>query len=518
MVPPFLRPPLAWPATTAARHVACLPLLRSRISPSPESTSRLSGPARLSAGSGTIMHQVTTLDTPSWGQELRATLALAIPLAATNLLQMLIHAVDVIFIARLGDTPLAASSLAIAIFGLTVWAMTGLVGACAPLISAERGRKLHSVRDIRRTVRMGMWVAVLFGALGMGIAFAGEPLLLLSGQTPAIAGMAGDFLFVLAFAMIPMVLAGVFRIFVAALGKPGYATGITLLALGTNVLGNWTLVFGNLGAPALGLTGSALSSVITAVAMLVAYVVVITRDRVLRRYRIFGRWWRPEWARFRDIVMIGTPIALTVFAEAGLFSAAALLMGRIGETELAAHTLALNLAALAFQIPFGTAQATTIRVGFHHGAGDRVAAGRAGWVAIAIGTGFMSVTALAMLLVPTLLLRVYIDPQAPANAALVGFALQYLLWAAIFQLADGVQAVGAGALRGLQDTGVPMWIAIFSYWVPGFGMAIGLGFYTPLGGTGVWIGLATGLFFAAAGLLWRWARRDRLGLTRYAAA
>lgn len=461
------------------------------------------------------MHQTTTLDTPGWGQELRATLALAVPLAATNLLQMLIHAVDVIFIARLGDQPLAASSLGIAIFGLTVWAMTGLVGACAPLIAAERGRRLHSVRDIRRTVRMGMWVAVGFGLVGMAGCFAGEALLLASGQEPAIAALAGEFLAVIAFAMVPMILGGLFRIFVAALGKPGYATAITLLALGTNILGNWVLVFGNLGMPALGLLGSALSSVITAIAMLAAYVVVIARDRTLRRYRIFGRWWRPEWTRLREILVIGTPIALTVLAEAGLFSGAALLMGRIGETELAAHTLALNLAALAFQIPFGTAQAATIRVGYHHGAGDRIAAGRAGWVALAIGTGFMGTTALAMLLVPTLLLRIYIDPDLAANAALVGFALQYLMWAAIFQLADGVQAVGAGALRGLQDTRVPMWIAIFSYWVPGFGMAIGLGFFTPLAGTGVWIGLATGLFFAAAGLLWRWHRREALGLTRY---
>lgn len=243
------------------------------------------------------------------------------------------------------------------------------------------------MRDIRRTVRMGMWVAVAFGLVGMGIAFAGEALLRVSGQDPAIAALAGDFLAVIAFAMIPMILGGVFRTFVAALGKPGYATAITLLALGTNALGNWILVFGNLGAPELGLIGSALSSVITALAMLGAYLLVITRDRTLRRYRIFGRWWRPEWTRLREIMIIGTPIAMTVLAEAGLFSGAALLMGRFGETELAAHTLALNLAALAFQIPFGTAQAATIRVGFHHGAGDRLAAGRAGWVALAIGTG-----------------------------------------------------------------------------------------------------------------------------------
>jgi len=118
------------------------------------------------------------------------------------------------------------------------------------------------------------------------------------------------------------------------------------------------------------------------------------------------------------------------------------------------------------------------------------------------------------LIAPRLLLSIYVDPDAPQNAALIGFALQYLVLAAIFQLADGVQAVAAGALRGLQDTAVPMWIAIFSYWVPGIGMSVGLGFFTPLEGTGVWIGLATGLFFAAAGLIWRWNRREVLGLTR----
>ena len=308
-----------------------------------------------------------------WRTEFGATLRLAVPLAATNLLQMLIHAVDVIFIARLGDQPLAASSLGIAVFGLTMWAMTGLTGACAPLIAAELGRRGPAVREVRRTVRMGLWVSVGFGLLGMGIGFSGEAILLASGQDAQISALSGQFLAILSWAMIPMVLASVFRIFVAALGKPAYATGITLLALGTNIFGNWVLVFGNLGMPALGLEGSAISSLITSLAMIAAYVAVIGQDRLLRRYHIFGRWWRPEWQRLRQIMVIGTPIALTVLAEAGLFSGAALLMGRLGAVELAAHTLALNLAALTFQIPFGIAQAATIRVGYHFGAQDRAA-------------------------------------------------------------------------------------------------------------------------------------------------
>jgi multidrug resistance protein, MATE family len=447
-----------------------------------------------------------------WRAELRATLRLAAPLAATNLLQMLIHAVDVIFIARLGDQQLAASSLGIAIFGLTMWGLTGLTSACAPLIAAELGRRNHAVREVRRSVRMALWLSVIFGVIGMGVGFAGEPILLASGQDPEVAAMAGDFLAIISWAMIPMIMASVMRVFVAALDRPGYATVITVLSLGVNLLGNWVLVFGNLGAPALGLEGSALSSLITSLAMLAAYGVVIRYDRLLHRYHVLGRWWRPEWRRMREIVKIGTPISLTVFAEAGLFSLAALLMGRIGEAELAAHTVALNIAALAFQVPYGIAQAATIRVGYHFGARDRAAAGRAGWSALAISIGFMGTTALAMLLVPTFILRLYLDPDATHNAALVGFAVQYMMVAAAFQLFDGAQVVAAGALRGLQDTRVPLAVALFGYWAVGFTTAILLGFYTPLEGIGVWIGLALGLVVVAVLLTWRWHRREELGL------
>lgn len=447
-----------------------------------------------------------------WRAELRATLRLAAPLAATNLLQMLVHAIDVIFIARLGDKPLAASSLGISIFGLTMWGLTALATACAPLIAAELGRRDHAVREVRRSVRMALWLAVGSGILGMGIGFSGEAILRASGQDPEVSALAGDFLAILSWAMIPMIVASVLRTFVAALGKPGYATVITVLAVGVNLTGNWVLVFGNLGMPALGLEGSAISSVITSLAMIAAYGVAIRFDRKLRRYRVLGRWWRPEWQRLREILRIGTPIALTVLAEAGLFSLAALLMGRIGETELAAHTVALNVAALAFQIPFGINQAATIRVGYHYGARDRAAAGRAGWSALALGVGFMATTALAMLLVPTFILRLYLDPADPANAALVGFAVQYMLVAAAFQLFDGAQAVAAGALRGLQDTRWPLAIALFGYWAIGFTTAILLGFHTPLEGMGVWIGLALGLVVVAVLLTWRWHRREELGL------
>jgi MATE family multidrug resistance protein len=172
----------------------------------------------------------------------------------------------------------------------------------------------------------------------------------------------------------------------------------------------------------------------------------------------------------------------------------------------------LQFAAFAFQVPFGVGQAATIRVGLAYGAKDNAAIARAGVVATLIGVGFMVLTASIMLFFPHLILRAYIDPDAPANARLVVLATQYMIIAAAFQVFDGAQVVGGSLLRGVQDTRVPMNIALFGYWIPGMGTAVWLGLYTPLQGIGVWIGLMTGLVVVAALILWRWHRRARLGL------
>ncbi|KGB54524.1 MATE efflux family protein [Sphingopyxis sp. LC81] len=462
-----------------------------------------------------MLHQAAPLTAetpPSLRAEFRATLALAVPLAAANLLQMLVHAIDVIFVARLGDAALAASSLGVAIFGLLLWTGSGLVGASAPLIAAELGRRKHAVREVRRTVRMALWLSAFVSLLFMGICAAGGPIMLATGQPAETSARAAGFLLILMWGMFPMIAAAVLRIFVSALGRPTIATAITFGALFVNALGNWVLVFGHLGMPALGLHGSAISSVMTSFLMLIAYVVVIQSDRRLRRYHLFGNWWRSEWTRFFEMLRIGTPISLTILAEAGLFTGAAFLMGRIGETELAGHTIALQVAALAFQIPFGVAQAATIRVGLAYGARDHSGIAHAGQASLVLGIGFMGLTALIMWLFPSLVLSIYVDVDAARNAALVGFAMQFLVVAAAFQLFDGAQAVAAGVLRGLQDTRTPMIIAICGYWIAGYGTAIYLGFWTPLAGVGVWIGLAVGLVVVSAVLLLRWRMRARLGL------
>ncbi|MCW6529897.1 MATE family efflux transporter [Sphingomonas sp. MMSM20] len=445
--------------------------------------------------------------------ELRALLTLAGPLVGANLLQMAVAAVDVIFVARLGTVELAAATLGVFMFNLLMYSTIGLTTAASPLIAAELGRRKHAVREVRRSFRMALWVGAAAAIVVMIILWNGERLLLLADQDPAVARRSGHFLHIILLGTFPAVAAGVMRTSAAALGRPGWAFGVTGMALAFSIVANWCLVFGNAGFPRLGLEGSALASVLSLSLMAIAYWLILHFDRRLRRYRLFGRWWRSEWSRFREIVRLGLPISLTWMAEGALFGGASLLMGVLGVKEVAAHAVALNIASLTFQVPLGIAQAATIRVGMGYGARNSEWIRRAGRIALAVGTGSMAISALTMWVAPRLLVSAYLDLGNPLNAPVVHLTVSYLAVAAVFQLVDGIQVVAAANLRGLQDTRVPMLVALFGYWVVGFGTAIVLGFRTPLAGVGIWMGLAAGLLVVSILLMWRWSARDRLGLT-----
>ena len=448
----------------------------------------------------------------TWPDEMRALVALAAPLVGGNLLQMAIYSVDVLFVAHLGQVAFASATLGVYLYSLFMWALSGMVGAAAALIAAELGRRRHAVREVRRSFRMAMWLCVMAGIPAMLLLWHGEWLFTLARQDPRVAAEGGRFLRVLFMAMVPALVSTVMRQTVAALGKPGYAMLVNGAALGVSLLGNWALVFGHLGLPALGLIGSALASVITSIAIMVAYFVILLRDRRIRRYRLLGRWWRSDWQRLGELVRLGVPIALTLIFEAGLFGGAGFLMGLIGVTEVAAHAVALNLASFTFQVAMGVGQAATIRVGMAFGAQDREWVSRAGWTALVLGTGFMGLTALVMASVPRPFIGIYLELADPANARAIALAVQFLILAAAFQLFDGAQAVAAGILRGLQDTRVPMLFALASYWIVGFGIAIWLGFGAGWNGVGIWVGLLAGLVVASGALVTRWTMRERLNL------
>ncbi|NIX75190.1 MATE family efflux transporter [Microvirga terricola] len=448
----------------------------------------------------------------AWTAELRATLALGWPLILTNVAQNSLMTTDVILMGWLGSGALAAGALgtnlyfAFLIFGI------GLVSATSPLIAEELGRKRHSVREVRRTVRQGFWAAITVAIPIWAVAWNGEWLLLAMGQEPTLAHEAGQYIRALQWSLLPFLLYLVLRSFLAALERPGWALVIGLLAVPVNLGAAYGLMFGTFGLPSLGLVGAGLGTVISSTFMFLGLAVVISFDRKLRRYHLFGRFWRADWPRYRTLWRIGVPIGLTLAFEVTIFNAAALLMGRIGANELAAHAIALQIASFCFMVPFGFSQAVTVRVGRAYGAQDADGVTRAGWTALALGVGFMVFTATLMIFAPHLLVGAFLDLNDPKNAPVIGFALSFLVLAAAFQLVDGAQAVGAGMLRGLQDTRVPMIYAAFGYWGVGLPLGVALAFGTNLRGVGIWIGLATGLATVAALMLWRWLRRERLGL------
>jgi multidrug resistance protein, MATE family len=450
--------------------------------------------------------------TDPWRAEVRAMLTLAWPLILSNLTMSLIQVTDVILMGRLGAHELAASALGLNLqMALTIFCI-GLVLAASPLMATELGRRRHSVRDIRRTFRQAIWVAISVTIPSWLLIWNAEPIMRALGQDAQLSASAALFLKGYMWSMLPFLVFQAMRHFLAALERPGWILVVSALGVGFNALIAWALIFGHFGLPALGLFGGGLAASIVWTALMIGLSIVLVTDRQFRRYRLFGRWWRPDWMRYREMWWLGLPIGMTLGFEAGVFTAAIYLMGLINEASVAAHAIALQLAALSFMVPMGLGQAATVRVGLGVGRNDPGMITRAGWTAFLLCVGFMAVMALIMVAMPETLIGLFLDSTIPGNADVIGIAVSFLLVAALFQIFDGAQVAGAGMLRGLQDTTWPMLFAGFGYWVIGIGVGTLLAFRFGMDGVGIWIGLASGLAVVSVLMLWRWHRRDALGL------
>jgi multidrug resistance protein, MATE family len=333
------------------------------------------------------------------------------------------------------------------------------------------------------------------------------------GQQPELARDAGLFLRGYMWTVLPWLIFQTLRNFLSALERPRWIMIVSALGIVVNAVLGWALIFGRLGLPALGIFGGGLASSIVWGLLALALLVVVLTDRQFRRYHLFGRFWRADTARLRHLVALGLPIGLAFGFEATVFAAAAYLMGLIDAASVAAHAIALQIAALTFMVPLGLSQAATVRVGRALGARDPRAVSRAGWTALALGVLFMSAMALLMWLFPRQLVTLFLEP-VEANRQVISLAISFLVVAAAFQIFDGAQVVAAGMLRGLHDTRVPMLIAAFGYWVVGIGVGVWLAFARDWRGVGIWTGLATGLALVSVLLIARWAMRQRLGLGR----
>lgn len=438
-----------------------------------------------------------------WRSEFAETVALSVPIALTQLGQIAMMTTDLMLLGRLGERVVAAAGLAHTVLFVAFTIGMGLVAAVAPLAAQAFGAR--DPRGVRRALRVGVWAAVLAGIPLTALQFQGERLLTGLGQSPENIAIAGRYLQGLGWSLIPAWVFMAIRGFMGAVNRPEPALWITLVAIPANLGLAWALIHGELGLPQLDVLGAGLATTIINTAMCVVAIIICVMRPPFRKYRILGRFWRFDGPLLGKLCELGLPISGAYLVEFGVFAAAALLMGTIGTTALAAHQITLQIAAILFMVPFGISMAATVRVGHAVGRRDAAAARRAGIAALMLGAAFMAVMtgliAATRHLLPPLFLGTTGDTAG--TAALIA---TLLLVGPIFFVFDGLQTIAAGALRGLNDTRIPFLIAAFSFWGIGFTSCWLLGFHTALGPLGVWLGLSAGLIAQAILLVWRFQR------------
>lgn len=434
----------------------------------------------------------------------RATLVLGLPLIGSSLAQMALHVADTVMLGWYGVVPLAAVVLGASSFFILFVLGSGFAKAVMPMVALARASGDEA--QVRRDARMGLWLSTGYGVLIYPVFWFAEPILLALGQQPDVSAMAADYLQVVGLGMVPALWVAVLQSWLAALERTQVVLWVTLAALAANVALNWALVFGNWGAPELGALGAAIATVIVQILTLALTAAYAARAPGLRVYRLFQRFWRLDGPALRGVFRLGWPIGLTGIAEGGLFHASAIMMGWVGTVELAAHGIALEAVSVAFMLHVGLSSAGTIRVAAFAGTGDarslRDAAG------VALGMSFLAAVAVIGLFVaaPGAIIGLFLDETKPESAQILAFGTVLLGLAALFQLADALQVMALGLLRGLHDTRVPLVLAAVSYWVIGIPASYVLAFPMGHGGVGLWFGLVIGLFAAGGSLLWRFWR------------
>ncbi|MES2915751.1 MAG: MATE family efflux transporter [Pseudomonadota bacterium] len=437
----------------------------------------------------------------------RETLVLGLPLIGSHLAQMALHVTDTVMVGWYGVVPLAAVVLGASSFFIVFVVGSGFAKAVMPMVAAALGRGDET--QVRRDTRMGLWLSIAYGIVVLPVFWWSGPILLALGQNAEVSDIAQDYMRIAGFGMVPALAVTVLQSYLSALHRTQVVLWVTLAAVGLNILVNWALIFGNWGFPELGAQGAAIATVSTQLLSLVVLCLYAGALPELRRFRLFQRFWRPDWPAMALVWRLGLPIGLTGLAEGGIFQASALMMGWIGTVQLAAHGIAMEIAALTFMMHVGLASSATIRVARFDGAGDRVALRRAAQVAVALSFAVAMASVVLLVAAPTPIVSLFLDMSKPESAAILAYGTALLGVAALFQLGDGMQVMALGLLRGVKDTRVPMMLAAVSYWLIGIPSSYVLAFPLGFGGVGLWLGLVVGLICASASLMWRFWRLAR---------
>jgi MATE family, multidrug efflux pump len=439
-------------------------------------------------------------DAAHWRRELRATFILAAPLILGQLSSIGMNVIDTLLAGHLDARTLAAVAVGAGLWSLAIVTAIGVMLALPPSVAQLAGAGQRA--RIGSLFRQALWLAFGLGLVLLVLVRNSALLLAPIGIDASIAGETSKFLHAIAWGAPALTMYFALRGFSEgiALTRPTMYFGVLGLVLLAPI--GYVLMYGRLGFPQRGAQGSGMATATVLWIQVGAFALYLRLRRHYREIAPFGRFEAPHWPTIAGLLRLGVPMGVSVLMEAGLFVAAALMIGTLGADSVAGHQIAVNVASVAFMVPLGVAMATTVRVGNAVGRGDADAVRRAGYAGIAATAFTQTLSSLAMSLFPLAIANVYTDDHGVA-----AMAAQLLLLAAVFQFSDGVQVTASGALRGLKDTTIPMAITAFAYW--GIGMPVGwwLAFRAGFGARGMWMGLIAGLTTAAILLYLRFARR-----------
>ena len=435
--------------------------------------------------------------------ELKALLMLAVPVVLSELGWVLMSIVDTIMVGHISPAAIGAVGISSAFFYTPALFGIGLLLGLDTLVAQAYGRGDYD--DCHRALAQGVYLALAYAPIAMLLISFAPHLFALLSITEAVRQPAREYLTLLNWSAPPLLLYVAFRRYLQGVGKVRPVTFALISANLVNWFGNWVLIYGKFGLPAMGVRGSALSTCVARVYMAGVLIWWAWKHERERGHPLFAHWPGLRPAIFLRLLQLGWPAASQLVFEVGAFSAGTLLAGRLSPDILAAHQIVLNSASFTYMIPLGVSAAAAISVGHAIGAGDRARARRNGLMAIGLGTAFMACAAVAFLTVPRLLVHIYThDPQT------VAVGVRLLAVAAAFQVFDGIQGIATGALRGLGKTRGPMVINLVAYGVIGLPVGYLLCFKTPMSIYGLWTGLTLALIFAAGMVGWQWLRDSRV--------
>ena len=432
----------------------------------------------------------------SYKLHFKATLSLGLPLIGSHLMQMVPGLTDTIMLGWYGVDELAASVLAHSLFFIILIVGSGFAITVMPMVASAAA--IDDKTSVRRSVRMGLWISIIYSIFFVPILLFSENLFLILGQEEHLAKSAQTYLRIAGWSIVPGLLIMVLKSFFSALERPNVVLLSLIIGGLANIVLNYTLIFGNFGMPELGLTGAAIATLVTTIiSILILLYFCLFKDEY-SLYLIFNNIWRMDIEAFKEVFKLGLPVGITMLAESGLFSATAVMMGWLGTNALAAHGIAIQISGITFMIYLGLANAGTVRVGRAVGRMDNSGLKLASISVIILTIGAVLIVAFTFLSVPKPLLMLFLSPSHVDTPSIILIGVPLLAIAAIFQIADGLQVVVLGLLRGLKDTAIPMVITTICYWGVGIPCSYLFGFVFNWGGKGIWFGLVIGLALASA--------------------